>query len=109
MFKWKNECGAKQQLRIIETIGVKWREVAALLGLSVGQMDGIQQQSFMDNEQCCYRVFDHWIISNGEFTDYPITWSGLHELLEDVGHRAIAEHMKTALQTVGIDISEVEP
>ena len=67
-------------------------------------MDGIQQQSFMDPEQCCLRVFDHWIISNGEFTDYPITWSGLHELLEDIGHIAVAEHMKTALQTLGIDI-----
>ena len=86
----------------MEAIAVKWRKVAALLGLSVSQMDGIQQQSFMDPEQCCYHVFDHWIISNGEFTDYPITWSGLHELLEDTGHSAIAERMKTALQTVGI-------
>ena len=79
--------------------------MAAYLGLSVGQMDGIQQQSFMDTEQCCMRIFDGWIISNGESTDYPITWSGLYELLEDIGHDAIAEVMKSALETVGIEIS----
>ena len=90
----------------MEAIGVKWRDVAALLGLSVNQMDGIQQQSFLDPEQCCYRVFDHWIINNGEFTDYPITWRGLHELLRDIDNNALAERMKAALQTVGIDISE---
>ena len=81
--------------------------MATLVGLSMSQMDGIQKQSLLETEQCCLRVFDHWIISNGEFTDYPITWSGLHELLEDIGHRALAEQMKTALQTVGIKIVEV--
>ena len=106
LFKWTDESGGEQQLRIMEAIGVKWRDVAALFGLNVSQMDGIQQQSFMDPEQCCLRVFDHWIISNGEFTHYPITWSGLHELLEDIGHGALAEQMKTALQTVGIKITK---
>ena len=67
----------------------------------MSQMDGIQQQSFMDPEQCCLRIFDGWIISNGESTDYPITWSGLHKLLLDAGLGALAEQLRTA---VGIDI-----
>ena len=83
-----------------------WLDLATLVGLSMSQMDGIKNESIMGTEQCCLHVFDRWIISNGEFTDYPITWSGLHELLEDIGHRALAKLMKTALQTVGIDISE---
>ena len=70
------------------------------------QVDGISQQCLMESEQCCLRVFDHWIMSNGEFTDYPITWNGLHELLVDVGHRALAKLMEHALRTVGIDISD---
>ena len=82
----------------------QWQGLAALVGLSMGQMDGIKEESFMNSEQCCMRVFDHWIISN-RTTDYPITWSGLHELLEDIEHSNTAECMKTALQTVGIDIS----
>ena len=71
----------------------------------MGQMDGIKKESLMEDKQCCLRVFDRWIICNGT-TDYPFTWSGLHELLEDIEHRALAEKVKTALQTVGIDISE---
>ena len=82
----------------------QWQDLAALVGLSVGQMDGILRQSFMNSEQCCLRVFDHWIINNGT-TDYPITWSGLYELLDDTGHRALAKQMKTALQTVGIEVT----
>ena len=101
LFEWCDESGVKQQLKIVKAISGKWREVAALLGLTVSQMDGIQQQSFMDPEQCCLRVFDHWIISNGEFTDYPITWSGLHKLLLDVGLSALAEQLRAA---VGLDI-----
>ena len=105
MFKWKDESGAKQ-LRIIEETSPKWQDLAILVGLSKSQMDGIKKESLGETEQCCLCVFDRWIISNGEFTDYHITWSGLHELLEDIGLRALAEKVKTALQTVGIDISE---
>ena len=84
----------------------QWQDLATLVGLSMSQMDGIKKESLMEDKQCCLRVFDRWLISNGEFTNYPISWSGLHELLEDIEHRALAKHMKTALQTVGIDISE---
>ena len=80
-----------------------WLDLATLVGLSMSQSDGIKKESFMKEEECCLRVFDHWIISNGT-TDYPITWSGLHELLDDTGHRALAKQMKTALQTVGIEV-----
>ena len=106
MFKWKDESGAKQELRIIEETSSKWQALAILVGLSKSQMDGIKKESLGETEQCSLCVFDRWIISNGEFTDYPITWSGLHELLEDIGLRALAKLLKTALQTVGIDISE---
>ena len=105
LFKWRNESGAKQQLRIIESICSKWQKLATLVGLSMSQMDGIKKESLMEDKQCCLRVFDRWIISNGT-TDYPVIWSGLHELLDDIEHRALAEKVKTALQTVGIDISE---
>ena len=70
----------------------------------MSQMDAIMKESFMDYEQCCLRVFDHWIISQGELTDYPVTWSGLHELLEDMEYSVLAESMKKALKTVGIEI-----
>ena len=104
MFKWNDESGVEQQLKIIEEISSKWLNVATLVGLSMNQSDGIKKESFMKADEICLRVFDHWIISNGT-TDYPITWSGLHELLEDIEHSTMAERMKTALQTVGIDIS----
>ena len=97
LFKWKDENGAKQELRIIEETSSKWQDLAILVGLSTSKIDGIKKESFMETEQCCLRVFDHWIISNGEFTEYPITWSGLHKLLKDIGHRTVAERMKTAL------------
>ena len=59
-----------------------------LWDLSMGQMDGIKKESLMEDKQCCLRVFDRWIICNGT-TDYPITWSGLHQLLEDIEHRGM--------------------
>ena len=103
LFEWKDKSGAERQLKIVEEISSKWQDLAILLGLSMSQIDGIQKQCLLEAEQCCLRVFDHWIISNGEFTNYPITWSGLHKLLKDIGHRAVAELMKTALQTAGIE------
>ena len=105
LFKWRDESGARQQLRIIESISSQWQDLAIFVGLNMSQMDGIKQESLMETEQCCLHVFNRWIISNGT-TDYPTTWSGLHNLLKDIEHRALAKKMKTALQTVGIDISE---
>ena len=90
---------------MVEEISSKWQDLAILLGLSMSQINGIKTECLLDVEQCCLRVFDHWIISNGEFTDYPVTWSGLYKLLKDSGHHnALAENVKRALQTVDIDV-----
>ena len=104
LFKWRDECGDNQQLRIIEAVSNDWRDVAILLGLSVGQMEALWKKYCMNSEDCCLDVFDDWIKKNGESTDYTVTWSGLHELLVDIKHAATAECLKKALQTVGIDI-----
>ena len=102
LYKWIDESGNQQKLRIIDSISGNWQEVAALLGLSMSQMKGIQQQSFNVPERCCCHVFDCWINSNGgDSTDYDITFSGLHQLLLDAKMCALAEQLRKA---VGLEV-----
>ena len=44
LFKWRDESGVKQQLRIIESVSSKWQKLATLVGLSMSQMDGIKKE-----------------------------------------------------------------
>ena len=105
MFKWKDENGTKQQLRIIEAISHRWQQLAILVGLSMNKINAIENN--FHPEQRSLRVFDIWITSSSDTTTaYPVTWNGLHRLLEDINYRALAERMKVALRTVGIDISD---
>ena len=97
LYEWNDESGAKHQLTIIEKVSSEWRPLATLVGLA-SQIDNIHSKSFMDNKECCRRVFTDWIDNQGT-PDYPVTPSGLYKLLVNIRHKAIADNMKRAVST----------
>ena len=52
-------------------------------------------QTSHDPHKCCNKVFDYWFQNPPK--DYPVTWRGFIELLEDVPFKALAEELKEAL------------
>ena len=73
-----------------------------LLGLSSNNLDVISRETLRDCTMSCERVLSCWIDS--EHASYPPTWRGLYDLLRVVRKVTVAETMKEALETHGIQL-----
>ena len=89
------------EFRLIEHVSAKWKEMGRLLDMSNDELDGISRKTLNDNTESCWCVFSRWMDS--DHVSYPPTWMGLYELLRGARKVRIAEEMKTALETLGID------
>lgn len=92
LIKWKNE--VKHQLRIIEDICNKWETIGKILYIPEAKLEMWGTQTSHDTHKY-HKVFDYWFQNPPE--DYPVTWRGFIELLEDLPFKALAEELKEAL------------
>ena len=97
LIKWKDSQGKQHKLRIVQNICPKWRQIGNLLNISDSLLESILSQYRGDLEECCYAVLRQWL-DNGS-PDYPLTWEGLLELLEDADCAQIAEELRDALKS----------
>ena len=99
--KWKDEAGEVQRLRIFQAVSEHWKDTAMLLGFKWSKMEEIERRSEGEAIRCCQLVFKDWI--DGKYnSNYPKTWAGLYELIEDVELQELAERMKVALESMDI-------
>ena len=96
LIKWKDSQGKQHKLRIVQNICTKWRYIGNLLNISDPVLESILSQYRGDLEECCYAVLRQWL-DNGS-PDYPLTWEGLLELLEDADCAQVAEELRDALK-----------
>jgi hypothetical protein len=57
-------------------------------------LDNYERRAMLDNNTCCERVFSEWIDNDGTEL-YPVTWKGVYDVLCAIGHRGIANRMKS--------------
>ena len=94
LIKWKDEQGQKQRFHLMNNIGHKWRDIAQVL--SISQLTNLSTEYREIPRECCRAVLDQWLTNPPP--DYPATWNGLIELLEDCELRHVATELKTALR-----------
>ena len=95
LIKWTDSQGKQHKLRIVQNICPKWRQIGNLLNISDSLLESILSQYRGDLEECCYAVLRQWL-DNGS-PDYPLTWEGLLELLNDVDCSQVADELRDAL------------
>ena len=79
----------------MDMIGNKWRTVGHQLGLLPSQLEGIASQFSNNATECCRAVLGEWL--ENPPPDYPVTWDGLMELLEDCKLTQVAVKLESAL------------
>ena len=70
--------------------------MALFLDVSEEEIDKIDVKYGDDTEACCTAVFSSWLKGGGS-EDYPTTWGGVFQLLEDIECSNISEELKEAL------------
>ena len=81
LIKWKDDQGHTQKFFLKDKISHKWRDIGELTGLSFPELDNISEKYRGDPKECCRAVLGQWL--DNPPLDYPTTWEGLLELLED--------------------------
>ena len=81
LIKWKDDQGQTQRFYLMEKIAYKWRTLGELLGLPFSKLQSLATEHRDKPEECCRAVLGQWL--DNPPPDYPITWEGLLELLED--------------------------
>ena len=79
-------------------VSARWRDLGLLLGLSLNQLDAWDEQYRGNATTCWTRVMDQWL-GEGGTRDYPASWEGLYDLLEDAEHAQTATALKAAVDS----------
>ena len=89
--------GQVQRLRIMTEVCPKWKEMGDLMGLSACRLEAIEKNRRGEVKECCRDVFHDWLEQEGG-GNYPVTWHGLCELLEDLEFSALAKQVQHFFQ-----------
>ena len=94
LMKWTDPQGKQHKLRIVQSICPKWRDIGNMLDISDSVLESTLSHYRGNFEECCYAVLRRWM-DNGS-PDYPLTWEGLLELLDDADCAQVAEELRGA-------------
>ena len=97
LFEWKSKEGHSKSLKIMEHISTRWRKAGILLDQSEGLLERFKRKAHEDTFECCQYVLGHWIAEETVSHEYPVTWKGLHRLLDDLELAEIASQLDEAL------------
>ena len=81
----------KQRFRILKEVCPQWKKIRDLIGAS---RDGQSVAEPKDIAAYCRDIFVVWLDQHGE-KNYPVTWDGVIELLDDVECPMLAHSLKT--------------
>ena len=100
LIKWEDKQGQKQKFYLMDKIESKWRDIGQLLGLSISQLDDLSTKYQDKPTECCRAVLGWWL--DKPPPDYPATWNGLIELLEDCQLSHVVTELKTVLSKASL-------
>ena len=91
----------KRNFRLTEEVGEKWQRIATTLGIANSKVSIIGSMPHADDTQRVTKVFQEWVdnasgLPNSK--DYPHSWAGLRELLEDSGLAGVADRFFDVLK-----------
>lgn len=100
LIKWTNENNQTERFYLMDKISHKWQDIGQLVGLSIGQLASISRQHHEDATECLRYVLGKWMESPP--MQYPNTWHGLVELLNDCEFMEVTKELKIALNKANI-------
>ena len=90
--------GVKKKVRIINTASHKWKDLASLICDDAHQISVLEQECPKDPNECLRQLFIHNFIDKKPL-NYSQDWSGLIELLDDIGLEAFAKEVEHAIKS----------
>ena len=92
IIRWKDESGEIRKFKLKQSIVHKWRDLGDLI-VPWQQLEVWAKEK--DAKECCTAVLSYWLEHPPH--NYPATWEGLYELLDDCELSQVAAELKKAV------------
>ena len=79
----------------MEKISHKWQDIGELLDIPHSKLKSISMKDRGDPSECCRAVLREWM--DNPPPDYPTTWQGLIDLLEDSQLGQVVSELRNVL------------
>ena len=90
--------GEEKKVQIINTASHKWRDLASLICDDAHQISILEQKYQNDPKECLRQLFIHNFIDKKP-QKHSQDWSGLIELLNDIGLEVVAKEVEQAIKS----------
>ena len=101
LIKWRDERGEEQKFRLVNRVSSRWESFGYRLDLPQNMLDAWREECHHISARCWCKVMHHWL-TGGDTPDYPATWDGLYEMLEDVEYFEVARQLREAVLAVKV-------
>lgn len=95
LIKWKDGSGHVHKFRLINRVSSKWESFGYRLDIPQNMLDGWREQCLGYSARCWMKVMECWLTVG--HSQYPPSWEGLYEMLEDVEYAEVATELRHAL------------
>jgi len=97
LVKYTGSDGQPKEFHLLENIQGKWRDIGTLLRIENATLDKFEHKHQGDLKEQCRDVLQTWREEGSRSEKYPVTWSGLLEVLKDVQLKEVARELEEAL------------
>ena len=100
LIKWKDSSGEVRKFRLVNIVSSKWEAFGYRLGIA-HMLDGWREECLASAQRCWWKVMQYWLSEyqcDTNTPDYPATWEGMYEMLDDVEFSEVAKQLKEAVE-----------
>ena len=101
LVKYTGSDGQVKQFRLLERIQEKWKDIGTLMEIENATLNKFAQSHRGNLKEQCRDVLQTWLERGSISEKYPVTWSGLLEVLEDVQLTVISCEFEKVLGKYG--------
>lgn len=96
LLKWTEGSSTEfERFHLMEKIANEWQKLGDILEIEPAQLEAISSQHQKRSDECCRAVLIKW--RDNPPNNYPATWGGLINLLDDCNLSKVVDELKYAL------------
>ena len=97
LVKYTSRDGQWKEFHLLEKIQEKWKDIGTLMEIENATLNRFAHRHQGDLKEQCRDVLQTWLEGGSVSEKYPVTWSGLMEVLKDVQLKVISCEFEEAL------------
>jgi hypothetical protein len=107
LIKWEDNSGVKKRFHLIDRVSHYFEVFGRMLLIEPRRLESWRQKYSGDSTKCFLKIMERWFETGSD--EYPTTWEGMYEMLEDTELPQVAQDLReavsSAIEPSGTDVT----